>query len=64
MTTAENSVLYYEDGQTYVPMTELTDSGDHKSYDSNAECWSDEAGCWTKPHARQKKQLKNQMIGV
>jgi len=33
MTTAENSVLYYEDGQTFVPMTELTDSGDHKSYD-------------------------------
>ena len=44
MTTAENSVLYYEDGQTYVPMTELTDSGDHKSFDSTAECWSDEAG--------------------
>ena len=44
MTTAENSVLYYEDGQTFVPMTELTDSGDHKSFDSTAECWSDEAG--------------------
>ena len=44
MPTAENSVLYYEDGQTYVPMTELTDSGDHKTFDSNAECWSDEAG--------------------
>jgi len=44
MTTAENSLLYFENGQTYVPMTELTDSGDHKSFDSNAECWSDEAG--------------------
>ena len=44
MTTAENSVLYYEAGQTYVPMSELTDSGDHKTFDSNAECWSDEAG--------------------
>lgn len=44
MTTAENSVLYYEDGQTFVPMTELTDSADHKSFNSTAECWSDEAG--------------------
>jgi hypothetical protein len=44
MTTAENSVLYYEDGQTFMPMTELADAGDHKTFNSNAECWSDEAG--------------------
>ena len=44
MTTAENSVLYYEAGQTYVPMSELADSGDHKTFNSNTECWSDEAG--------------------
>jgi hypothetical protein len=44
MTTAENSALYYEAGQTFTPMTEMTDSGDHKIFNSDAECWSDEAG--------------------
>jgi hypothetical protein len=44
MTTAENSVLYYEAGQAFVPMTQLTDAGDHKVFNSEAECWSDEAG--------------------
>lgn len=44
MATTENSVLYYEAGQTLVPMTALIDSGDHKTFDSEAEVWSDEAG--------------------
>jgi hypothetical protein len=44
MTTAENSLLYFENGQSLVPMVALTDSGDHKAYNSAAEIWSDEAG--------------------
>jgi len=44
MTTAENSLLYFENGQSLVPMVALADSGDHKAYNSAAEIWSDEAG--------------------
>ena len=44
MTTAENSLLYFENGQSLVPMIALADSGDHKAYNSAAEIWSDEAG--------------------
>jgi len=44
MTTAENSLLYFENGQTFVPMAVLADAGDHKTYNSAAEIWSDEAG--------------------
>jgi hypothetical protein len=44
MPTTENSVLYYEAGQIPMPMTQLTDAGDHKTYNSDSECWSDEAG--------------------
>ena len=44
MTTAENSLLYFENGQSLVPMVALADAGDHKAYNSAAEIWSDEAG--------------------
>ncbi|MEI6262206.1 MAG: hypothetical protein WCR46_20170 [Deltaproteobacteria bacterium] len=44
MPTAENSLLYYESGQTFVPMSALTDSGDSMAFNSSAEIWSDEAG--------------------
>ena len=44
MPTAENSLLYYESGQTLVPMSALTDSGDSMAFNSSAEIWSDEAG--------------------
>ena len=44
MTTTENSLLYFENGQSFVAMTALTDSGDHKVYNSAAELWSDESG--------------------
>ena len=44
MTTAENSLLYFENGQDFVPMSALTDTGDFMTYNSSAEIWSDEAG--------------------
>ena len=44
MTTAENSLLYFENGQDFVPMSALTDAGDFMTYNSSAEIWSDEAG--------------------
>lgn len=44
MPTAENSLLYYESGQTLVPMCALTDSGDSMAFNSSSEIWSDEAG--------------------
>jgi hypothetical protein len=44
MTTTENSLLYFENGQSFVPMAALTDAGDHKTYNSAAEIWSDETG--------------------
>jgi len=44
MATTENSALYYEVGQVPVLMTQLEDDGDHKTFSSDAECWSDEAG--------------------
>ena len=44
MTTAENSLLYFENGQSLVSMAALVDAGDHKTYNSAAEIWSDESG--------------------
>jgi hypothetical protein len=44
MPSADNAILYYEAGQTLVPMVALTDSGDHLKYNSAAELWSDRSG--------------------
>ncbi len=44
MTTAENSLLYFEIGQSLVSMAALVDAGDHKTFNSAAEIWSDESG--------------------
>lgn len=40
MPSAENAILYYEAGQTANALTALTDSGDHKTYNSPDELWS------------------------
>ena len=40
----ENSKLEYESGVTPFPMEKLTDSGDRKTFDSNAALFSDSAG--------------------
>lgn len=42
--TAEYGKLEFESGQTLVPYAALTDSGDHKSFDSADELWSDKSG--------------------
>jgi hypothetical protein len=44
MPSAENAILYYEAGQSLVPMAALTDSGDHKKFSSVDDLWSDESG--------------------
>lgn len=44
MPTAENAILYYEAGQTLVPMVALTDQGDHLDFRSAATLWSDKSG--------------------
>jgi hypothetical protein len=42
--TAANGVLYYEAGQDYQEMTELTDSGDQTTFQSDDSFWSDADG--------------------
>lgn len=42
--TAENAKLQMEAGQTLFPMAALTDDGDHISFDSGADLFSDKAG--------------------
>ena len=37
MTTAENSLLYFEIGQSLVSMAAQVDAGDHKTFNSAAE---------------------------
>lgn len=44
MPTAENAVLYYEAGQDPTVMVALSDSGDHKSFNSAANFWSNRDG--------------------
>jgi len=44
MSTAENAKLQYEAGQNAVAMAALTDSGDHKIFESAATLWSGKAG--------------------
>lgn len=44
MPTAENARLQYEGGQTAVPMSTLTDSGDHIKFTSPASQWSGKSG--------------------
>lgn len=44
MPTAENARLQYEGGQTAVPMSELSDSGDHLKFTSPAAQWSGKSG--------------------
>jgi len=44
MPSAENAALYYEAGQSMVAMVALTDSGDHKIFNSADDLWSDESG--------------------
>jgi hypothetical protein len=38
--TASNAILYYESGQTYVPMAALTNSGDNITFESANGTWS------------------------
>src|SRR6056297_3476575 len=42
--TASNGILYFEAGQDYQEMTELTDSGDHINFTSGDDFWSDADG--------------------
>ena len=44
MPSAENAILEYEAGQNAVAMAALTDTGDHKTFLSSDELWSDKAG--------------------
>ncbi len=44
MATTENSALYYEFEHFLKGMASLTDSGDHFTFNSVSDCWSDEAG--------------------
>ncbi|HET56888.1 MAG TPA: hypothetical protein ENN35_00415 [Deltaproteobacteria bacterium] len=44
MPSAENAILEYEAGQNAVSMAALTDTGDHKTFLSSDELWSDKAG--------------------
>lgn len=44
MPSAGNAIIYYEAGQSLVPMTALTDSGDKKIFNSADELWSDKGG--------------------
>lgn len=44
MSNTENAALQYEAGQTAVPMTALTDAGDHKTFNSTARLWSMKSG--------------------
>jgi hypothetical protein len=41
--TAENAKLMYEAGQTHVAMVALSDDGDHKTFNSGAQLWSDKS---------------------
>jgi hypothetical protein len=38
--TAKDAILYYEAGQTYVPVAALTDSGDHLTFEAVNANWS------------------------
>lgn len=40
MPSAADATVEYEGGQTPTAMSELTDSGDHKTYNSGADIWS------------------------
>lgn len=44
MPTAENAILYYEAGQDLVDMVALTDSGDHLTFESADDYWSNRDG--------------------
>jgi len=44
MPTAENAIVYYEAGQEYQAMAALTDSGDRKKFEADADLWSDRSG--------------------
>lgn len=44
MPSAQDATLEYESGQTQTTMTALTDSGDHKTFNSTAELFSGVAG--------------------
>ena len=44
MGTAANARLDYESGQTSHPMTELTNAGDNRTFDSGVEYWSGRSG--------------------
>jgi len=44
MPTAENGILYYEAGQSLVSMAALTDSGDHTTFESTDNFWSNRDG--------------------
>jgi hypothetical protein len=44
MPTAANARLDYEASQTLLPMTPLVDSGDHQTFTSGADLWSQRAG--------------------
>jgi hypothetical protein len=44
MPSAKNALVRFEAGQNPVPMTELTDSGDHITFDSGASLWSGRDG--------------------
>ncbi len=42
--SAENAILYYEGGQTFVPMTALSNSGDNQIFESGNSYWSGAGG--------------------
>ena len=44
MPSAENAIIYYEAGQSLVPMVALTDSGDNTIFNSADSLWSDKGG--------------------
>ena len=44
MPTAANARLDYEASQTLLPMAPLVDSGDHQTFTSGADLWSQRAG--------------------
>lgn len=44
MPSAQDAILYYEAGQTVTAMSEITDSGDHKTYNTTADQFSGAQG--------------------
>ncbi len=43
MPSASNAILYYEAGQTLIPLSALVDAGDRKTFNASVELWSDKS---------------------